>query len=38
MRENATPAQAGALSRLDRGDLELAAHSFARKRDRGGTP
>jgi len=28
-----TPAQAGALARLDRGDLELAAQSFARKRD-----
>lgn len=27
-----TPAQAGALGRLDRGDLELAAQSFARKR------
>jgi len=33
-----TPAQAGALSRLDRGDLDLAAESFARKRTRGGTP
>jgi uncharacterized protein (UPF0276 family) len=29
-----TGAQAGALSRLDRADLELAAHSFARKRNR----
>jgi uncharacterized protein len=28
-----TPAQAGALARLDRGDLELAARSFARKRE-----
>jgi hypothetical protein len=28
-----TRAQSGALSRLDRGDLELAAQSFARKRD-----
>jgi uncharacterized protein len=33
-----TDAQSGALSRLDRSDLELAAHSFARKRSRGGHP
>ena len=28
-----TPAQQGALGRIDRGDLELAARSFARKRE-----